>query len=1247
MRRLLPYERALIDALHISEEEYWQFYLARLNYRDNKEGTVLDIRNGLEAGTIALILSIVGTVAQVGAALLAPKPQAPEQTMGRRSRNLFFAPRYGFNSFQEVARYGDPINLVYTNYSQDPSQGNPFGGVRVNTSLVWSAVHSLGSSQFMQMLAVVGAGPIEQFAYGRTAFGQTPLRDIPDQRYWLYAQPEGGRLTFAHNRYPLSLNGDDPSREGITPSDLVYKTNTSGLERPEGFSQAFSPTTATSLGIYDVVPIRVQVEDRDDDGSEVRDQLGVNVEGRGEYWPETWPITGTRKALPIDTQLTIVFREDDGKSISEDVERAAVDLRSSYITIFDSSSLYKLGAAKLKMISSSIEESNDVEGQFTFKCVEAGVLCEEDYKTLNYQENGEELRTKKRQLEQLISDLNIEKAQAFGSKIKGATAAAIDQYAERLAELDENILIASAIRKGNVRFQDFRDILDSTGAFQEANRQINEYEETVKTCNDNINTKRDELGDIDDAIQQILKESPLSSFQKEQIERLRERRGEKQQVIRNQTAAKKEARAQMNNIVRRLMPKAIEQGLFENAPGTDLQEELRELRRERRGIRRAIDELMRDQRDFQAETAAQQDWQRRYDEAQGELTETIAELNNTDNWNDYFNTKCIAKIDEIRYEATTKCDIVNFCFKSKIFQRIQGRQSKYAETDMQGHKDSDNGVRNRTSMFWMLYKKPSDIRYTRVKYVLAIRNGKEVDIYTHLRFIAASKDKWQFKFEPIIDLPAELRTHNDGADMNIIYLRTFGYGLNDEQNNVGLDGGHRLVFRGKMRTTIRLRPPNSMNRTPKFVDEWGLFSLRSDTQISFSFDSGPENTLVAVTEQQRETFSSNLYQDLVLIGLNMYSGQGVQDLRSLSAWVLKGKKVRKLSDNGAYSSGLVSSTSYAPEIFLDTILDEENGIGAFANINGIDTVRLGLAQKFCRANGYYMDGVIAEPQSWREFWSSVAPFSLLEFARIGGKETLVPAVPYDTFGSVTRNISISALFNQGNILEDSYKEEFLDHGDNTQDLIATIVYRNTENDNVFPGNTSLTISLADASEANSVRQTFNLSDFVTRRGQALHYGMLLCQQRRLSRRAVEFKTFPTESPIEPGSYIYVQTDQNQWDDFRSGIVEADGKLNTPLAEDPINGSYTALLYSGNPSEGIAKLSVSVANSQSASLSAYEGWLFVLGTAVTTKRVFRVTEVTMEEEGEITVRAIEHPCEEVGGQTRSRIVRFDPSLYRID
>ena len=301
--------------------------------------------------------------------------------------------------------------------------------------------------------------------------------------------------------------------------------------------------------------------------------------------------------------------------------------------------------------------------------------------------------------------------------------------------------------------------------------------------------------------------------------------------------------------------------------------------------------------------------------------------------------------------------------------------------------------------------------------------------------------------------------------------------------------------------------------------------------------------------------------------------------------------------------------------------------------------------KFCKANNYCMDCVIAEPQSWREFWATVAPFSLLEFVKIGGREALLPAVPYDTYGKVSSIVTISALFNQGNILEDSYKEEFIDYGDNTEDLIATIVYRGTEDDDSFASNTSVEIRLNDAEEASCIRQTFDLSNFVSLRTQAIEYGMLLCQQRRHSRRAVEFKTFPTESPVAPGSYIYVQTDQNQWDSLTSGVVEANGQLNLPLSEAITSASRKALIYKGG--QGVKNLgTISIVNNASNALLAYKGWLIVLGNQLTSKRVFRVTEVAMEEEGEVTIKAVEHPCEEASGITFSKIVRFDANSFII-
>ena len=265
---------------------------------------------------------------------------------------------------------------------------------------------------------------------------------------------------------------------------------------------------------------------------------------------------------------------------------------------------------------------------------------------------------------------------------------------------------------------------------------------------------------------------------------------------------------------------------------------------------------------------------------------------------------------------------------------------------------------------------------------------------------------------------------------------------------------------------------------------------------------------------------------------------------------------------------------------------------------------------------------------------------------------MIPALPVDGTGAIVRDVTISAMFNAGNILEDSYKEDFLDYGDSTQDIIANVIYKEegAVGMEMFPRNTSVTVSLVGVTEASAVRKTFDLSQFVTTRKQALHYGMLMCQQRRHIKRSVEFKTFPSEAPVTPGSYIYVQVDENRWDSLSSGMVEAGNVLNSPISEGTINGTYRILLYDGT-SQVTSFSSITVTNGVASGLGGgYTGWLYVLGSEVTSKRVFRVVEVELAEEGEITVRAIEHPCQEsvVGGvvKTLSLIARQDVGLYTI-
>jgi hypothetical protein len=333
----------------------------------------------------------------------------------------------------------------------------------------------------------------------------------------------------------------------------------------------------------------------------------------------------------------------------------------------------------------------------------------------------------------------------------------------------------------------------------------------------------------------------------------------------------------------------------------------------------------------------------------------------------------------------------------------------------------------------------------------------------------------------------------------------------------------------------------------------------------------------------------------------------------------------------------------APDIFLDTILDRDNGIGKYASVHSVDVMQLAQSKRFCQANNLFMDGLIADPKSWRAFWSEVAGFSLLELAKIGGKDALVPAVPYTkSTGVINRNITVTALFNQGNILEGTFKEEFIDYGSSTQDVILTVVYRDSTRQAGFPVNTSVQIKLKDTLEENAIRETIDASQFVTTKAQAVLLGKYLCNTRRNVRRAVEFQTFPTDSFVIPGGYIYVETTNTRWDGIYTGRIESGGILNTPIAANVPNGSYNVLTY-GSVSGAQSFTGISVNNNTATDLASRAGDLFVLGVSVRNKRIFRVTEVSMEEDGQTTIRASEHPCTSQG---LSLIADFNDSLFDV-
>lgn len=1186
-RKLLPYEHQLIEELGVSEEEYIDFLQVQFDYTTTPEQRLEKPQAGIE---VAIVLAVVGVLLQVASLLLMPKPSAGG---GRRQpREQTFAPRIGFNTAQELAKYGDVVNLVYTNSTFGLNPDNPNGGVRVATSLIWSAIDSYGSSQFMQLMLVLGAGRINAIDRTRIAFGQTPIRQFATQRTWAYYNPTGNL------RFSDLISGDksDPVRVGAANSSLVYRTNPQGNERQEGFSQAFSPSTLTKCGVFFPIPINVDVLTRGGQGGMQKAPLDITMDSpfRNAYWR----FIGQRPPVPVGARFTLIFRQSTAAG-RKDVFQTAAEMRRTLFSGLDAASTYKLGSAKFRIAEPISNPDLDTGNSFvTFVCIEGGRCPEEDYETTNYDQNEQDAT---------FQILNLQNANI-------ALQTQIDVNAPIL--LPVNVVSANVAPQLASKTQEIINLLGALVDFEETGGKTKNFSDIV--ANPTFS------GEINNLIAAIdANEEGIADMQAGGVTRK-----EKSKIANLRKAISRQERQ-----LRRLFIDFFD-GTFKATRKNRLLQ-IERLRQDMASIAAGNISASGGGRNTAAEQARNAGLQAQINTNNAEIARQQRILNNPENFNDYFHTKCLVKIEEASYETITQCSVVDFALRARIFKRISGRARKFGAKIVETFNTSDNGPKLRTALFWLYYRRTGAATFTQVHRIFAIRRGIDIDNYIALKFRANDNlGNWQFHFEPIVETAAEMR---EWGDVDFAYIENSG-SVQSIQNN----DGTRIIFTGTLKARNLDLPP--LNNNPSQIDEWSLFSMRSDTQVQFSFDNGPEIEIKAVTEQRIEALSTypQLYNNLSLFGFNAYSGQGVQDLRSISAFVTQGKMVRRLAGDGFFPANPDGPTSFAPDIFLDTIIDSIDGIGLFAKPAGIDLQALALAKRFCQRNNLFMDCVIAERTPWRQFWAEVAPFSLLELGRIGGKETLVPAVPTDNAGNIIRRVPVSALFNTGNILEDSYREEFIDYGSSVQDLIATVIFRDTEREGFFPRNNSVDISLAGVTGVNAIRQTFDLSQFVTNRSQAILFAKLLCNQRRHIRKAIEFKTFPTDSVLSPGAYIFVDIGQAQWNGIYSGAVNAGGALNTPITGTVPNGTYSVLLYKSGSSV-VTQSSVAISGNTASSLASYDGWLFVLGTEVRAKRVFRITEVQMDEEGEVSVKAIDHACD---GNGDSLIANFTDSLFTI-
>ena len=263
---LLPQDKEIMSVTGMDEAQYRWFCRQAILHSKLRPG---EPTNFLVVPF--LIKLAIGLALSYAASLLAPKPKQPQagdpdvkdvqgQTLVNGAR---YTPRTGFDSVQNVVEIGSTIPLVYAN--RQFIGGTTYGGVRVNTNLLWSQIYSIGGGQLLRSVFLVGEADVDnldptQFAIGNNVISGYDLERRDAGRICLYYSKDGGRLTSADYIAGVEPSEDVGNAENDGGGD-VFQVRGPGDAWTTDFCYVSTPSNQTTFGVYGFIgnnmPFRV------------------------------------------------------------------------------------------------------------------------------------------------------------------------------------------------------------------------------------------------------------------------------------------------------------------------------------------------------------------------------------------------------------------------------------------------------------------------------------------------------------------------------------------------------------------------------------------------------------------------------------------------------------------------------------------------------------------------------------------------------------------------------------------------------------------------------------------------------------------------------------------------------------------------------------------------------------------------------------------------------------------------------
>jgi hypothetical protein len=426
-----------------------------------------------------------------------------------------------------------------------------------------------------------------------------------------------------------------------------------------------------------------------------------------------------------------------------------------------------------------------------------------------------------------------------------------------------------------------------------------------------------------------------------------------------------------------------------------------------------------------------------------------------------------------------------------------------------------------------------------------------------------------------------------------------------------------------------------------------------------SHENGPEHAIVYINEQRENVKLDKqatttapipyapVYKNMTLLGLQLRSGKEWSSFNNFTYYAKQGCKVRKIindSNNNTYSvnsTPVYNASNLYPEILYHLV----------ATSNLMPTTMIdwgGFAEgcKVCLANNFYWDGVLSAPVNIRDWGHENAQYFFLDFMVLGGKLSLQPTFPvnkgsdlngYTLGGAYDRKPVISALFTDGNIIEDSLSVNW--YPAEQRKAPQVLVTMRDEVENGFAETRNIQVKRNDPANPDPQVEAVDFTGFCTSADHAIQFAKLLINMRYHITHVISFKTLPNGLALQPGQYFRVSSQARHVEQFQNGYVLEDG---TVVSSSPMTaGTYTVYFWRSSMTQVEERSMVIGATGKTT--PEFANSVFTQYSSSTSNILYKAEMIAYDEEGMVEITGSHVPLETDG---RITYLNMDATLFEV-